>query len=91
MKSHSEIVRRGRFSDNEIKRRKPKSAARRKRLEADPEKWLRYYFPNIFTLPFSDGHRAIIKAILLSDRTGKNPVVAAPRGEGCGSALFGIQ
>ena len=82
MRSHSEIVRRGRFSDNEIKRRKPKSAKRRARLEADPEAWLRYYFPNIFTLPFSDGHRAIIKAILLSDRTGKNPVVAAPRGEG---------
>ena len=55
---------------------------RRKRLEKNPEAWLRYYFPNIFTLPFSDGHREIINAIVRTDVAGKDVVVAAPRGEG---------
>ena len=82
MSSHSEIVRRARFNDNAIERRKPENAARRRRLEKKPENWLRWYFPNIFTLPFSDGHRAIIDAVLTMNKTGKNVVVAAPRGEG---------
>ena len=71
-----------RHNYNSVERRKPQDPARRARLEKSPEKWLRWYFPNIFTLPFADGHRAIINAVLASDETGKNTVVAAPRGEG---------
>ena len=68
--------------ENTLERREPEDPARRKRLEKDPVKWLRYYFPNIFYLPFSDGHRAIIDAVVRTDAHGKNMVVAAPRGEG---------
>lgn len=71
-----------RHNYNSVERRKPQDPARRARLEKNPEQWLRYYFPNIFHLPFADGHRAIIRAVLQSDETGKNMVVAAPRGEG---------
>ena len=71
-----------RLGYNAVLRRKPQDPARRKRLERSPERWLRWYFPNIFTLPFADGHRAIIDSILSSDASGKNTVVAAPRGEG---------
>lgn len=67
---------------NSIPRRDPADPARRRRLERDPEEWLRFYFPNVFTLPFADGHRAIIRAVLESNASGKNMVVAAPRGEG---------
>ena len=80
--SGAERMKRHRQNENAIERREPEDAARRKRLERNPERWLRWYFPNIFTLPFSDGHRAIIGAVLKSDATGKNMVVAAPRGEG---------
>ena len=76
---HESLLRHG---YNSVERRKPQDPARRARLEKNPEKWLRWYFPNIFYLPFSDGHRAIIRAVLQSDDTGKNIVVAAPRGEG---------
>ena len=74
--------RESRATGNELLRRKPEDAKRRKRLEKDPEAWLQYYFPNVFTLPFSDGHREIIHAIVSNDAQGKDTVVAAPRGEG---------
>ena len=79
---HAAQVREARAKGNTIFRRPPEDAARRKRLEKDPEKWLKWYFPNIFSLPFADGHRAIISALISSDATGKDMVVAAPRGEG---------
>lgn len=65
-----------------VEKRPPKDPKRRALLERSPERWLRYYFPNIFTLPFSDGHRAIINAVVESDAKGADVVVAAPRGEG---------
>lgn len=67
---------------NALPRLAPADPRRRKRLERDPAKWLKYYFPDIFVLPFSDGHRAIIKAVVFGDKSGKDVVVAAPRGEG---------
>ena len=74
--------RESRAGGNELVRRRPADAKRRRRLERNPEKWLRWYFPNVFTLPFSDGHREIIHAIVRTDTHGKDIVVAAPRGEG---------
>lgn len=69
---------------NAVKRRvlTKAQARRRARLERNPAAWLRWYFPHIFALPFSDGHLAIINAVLASDKIGKDVVVAAPRGEG---------
>jgi hypothetical protein len=57
-------------------------AKRRADLEAQPEKWLQYYFPGLFYLPFADSHRDIIKAVVDSSDNAMNVVVAAPRGEG---------
>ena len=71
-----------RAKKNAIERREPEDMARRRRLERNPEKWLRWYFSNVFTLPFSDGHREIIRAIVSNDAKGRDVVVAAPRGEG---------
>lgn len=71
-----------RHNYNAVERREPQDKARRARLEKHPDQWLRWYFPNVFTLPFSDGHRAIIKAVVEMNATGKDPVVAGPRGEG---------
>ena len=81
-KTGAERIREFRARQDAIPRLPPEDAARRKRLEKDPEEWLRYYFPNVFTLPFSDGHREIIHAIVRTDAAGKDMVVAAPRGEG---------
>ena len=81
-KSGAERVRQFHFRENALERRGPEDAARRRRLEKDPEKWLRWYFPNVFYHPFSDGHREIIRAIVRTDAHGKDTVVAAPRGEG---------
>ena len=76
---HDSLVRRG---YNTVARREPEDAKRRKRLERDPAAWLRWYFPNVFFLPFSEGHMEIIRAIVTTDAHGKDTVVAAPRGEG---------
>ena len=81
-KTGAERVREFRARQDAIPRLPPEDASRRRRLEKDPEKWLRWYFPNVFTLPFSDGHREIIRAIVSNDAQGKDTVVAAPRGEG---------
>ena len=83
-KSSAEYMResRARHKYNALDRREPEDPARRAHLERNPESWLRWYFPNVFTLPFSEGHRAIIDAILSTDSAGKDFVVAAPRGEG---------
>lgn len=81
-KTGAERVREFRARQDTIPRLPPEDAARRRRLEKAPEKWLRWYFPNVFTLPFSDGHREIIRAIVSNDAQGKDTVVAAPRGEG---------
>ena len=81
-KTAAELVRQGRARDSAVERRGPDDAKRRRRLEKDPEKWLRWYFPNVFYFPFSDGHREIIRAIVSTNAQGKDIVVAAPRGEG---------
>ena len=81
-KSGTERMRKHRANENAVERRDPEDMTRRRRLERSPDKWLRWYFPNIFNLPFADGHREIINAIVRTDATGKDMVVAAPRGEG---------
>lgn len=81
-KTGAERMKKLRANENAIERREPEDPQRRRRLERHPDRWLRWYFPNIFTLPFADGHLAIINAIVRTDATGKDMVVAAPHGEG---------
>lgn len=81
-KTGAERMRKMRANEGALERREPEDMARRRRLEKNPEAWLRWYFPNVFTLPFSDGHREIIRAIVSNDAQGRDTVVAAPRGEG---------
>lgn len=81
-KSGAERMRNMRANESALERREPEDPRRRRRLEKNPERWLQWYFPNVFTLPFSDGHREIIRAIVSNDAKGRDTVVAAPRGEG---------
>ena len=81
-KSGAERMRKLRANEGMLERREPEDPRRRRRLEKNPERWLQWYFPNVFTLPFSDGHREIIRAIVSNDAKGRDTVVAAPRGEG---------
>lgn len=55
---------------------------RRKKCLAEPELFLKTYFPDRFYLPFSNNHREIIAAIHQRAINGGDQAVAAPRGEG---------
>lgn len=68
----------------------PEENKRRKRLEKDPAKWLSYYCPDRFPLPFGDVHRAIIKACIRAMTQGTSITVAAPRGFGKTAVLWGM-
>jgi hypothetical protein len=75
-----------------IERRLCEDQARRKRLEADPVKWMRHYLENTFPLPFSAGHLRLIGNIVIAAKTGEGTATAQPRGEGkttvCRGALL---
>jgi hypothetical protein len=62
----------------------------RTRMEKDPEKWLRYYIAERFPLPFGKGHRRIIKSATRAMQRETSITVAAPRGEGKTSILWGM-
>lgn len=65
--------------------------ARRKKMEADPEKWLVHYGGSaMFPFPFSRGHKAIIKETIEACKLGSGSAVAAPRGEGKTTVLRGV-
>ena len=68
----------------------PKSKARRKRLEKDDAKWLRYYFAGIYRRPFGTVHLEIIKEARYAITSGGNVCVAAPRGTGKSFVLDGV-
>jgi hypothetical protein len=73
-----------------IPRRACEDPKRRARLEKDPAKWLRWYMPTAYPLPFGDSHHAMIDGALQSARTGTGFAVAAPRGEGKTAILRGV-
>lgn len=64
--------------------------ARRKRLERDPVKWLRWYMETAFTFPFSDGHLLLIERVIHAAKTGEGTATAQPRGEGKSTILTGV-
>jgi len=59
-----------------------KSIARRQRHERDLFRWLRFYFPNVFTAPFTKQQKEMATAILSAAQHGGDQAIAAPRGEG---------
>ena len=64
--------------------------ARRAELEADPARWLMHYLGEVFPLPFGEVHRQIIAAAVRTIREGSGLAVAAPRGTGKSSILWGV-
>ncbi len=64
--------------------------ARRKRLEAVPEKWLKWYCADTFTRPFEKPHHAIIEGAIKASRTGSRFAVVGERGIGKSVLLWGI-
>lgn len=91
----AEYKRRERAAARSISQRPCADPKRRKRLEKNVEKWLKWYKPDVYYMPFCDVHRKIIKAALRSLKQGLGMVAAAPRGFGKSSllgdiALFGV-
>jgi hypothetical protein len=63
---------------------------RRARLEKDALKWLRWYCPEAFTRPFEKPHVVIIEGAIHASRTGGRFNVAAQRGIGKSTCLWGV-
>jgi len=87
---HRELMARTRTADRALTRRQPADQKRRKRLERDPAKWLRFYMRSAFPIAFSAGHKAIIDGVIKAAKTGTGVAVAAPRGEGKTTVLRGM-
>jgi len=68
----------------------PEEAARRAKLEANAAEWLAYYLPSRFPWPFGPVHQEIIDACLRAMSQGTSMTVAAPRGFGKTSLLWGM-
>ena len=83
-------MRRMRAELSTIDRRPMEDMARRRRLEKDPEAWLKFYLATAFPLPWGKVHTDMIQAAVRAIRTGAGMAVAAPRGTGKTSVLWGI-
>lgn len=64
--------------------------ARRKRLEKDPEKWLKWYLNTTYTRPFRGAHKKIIDGAINAQKTRERLAVAAERGIGKSTLLWGL-
>ena len=73
-----------------LEREKPQSLSRRRRLENDPAAWLRFYLAATYPLPWGDVHKRMIEAAVRAIRDGQGMAVAAPRGTGKSSVLWGV-
>ena len=74
----------------EIDRGVPQDPKRRKRMEGDTGKWLRWYFPAAYFRPFNEAHKEIIAGAENAIKTGGDFGVAAPRGIGKSTLLWGV-
>lgn len=63
---------------------------RRKKLERNTEKWLKWYLPETYYLPFEKPHKAIIKGIDEACSKGGQLAIAAERGIGKSAILYGV-
>jgi len=68
----------------------PEDEKRRARYERKPERWLRYYLEDRFPEPFGPVHKEIITACIRAMTSGTSITVAAPRGFGKTSVLWGM-
>lgn len=59
-------------------------------LEANPEQWLRHFFPERYYLPFSKVHKELIANVVSRARNGGDQSIAAPRGEGKSEVVIGL-
>jgi hypothetical protein len=90
--SAAEKMRKARNRDRLKPYRTPdaKALKLRARLEKHPDKWLSYYLPDRFPLPFGDVHRQIITSCVRAMTQGTSITVAAPRGFGKTAVLWGM-
>jgi len=63
---------------------------RRARLEADDAEWLKWYFPDDFSLPFEKPHKAIIAAARDAMTNAHDAIVVCERGIGKSSLMYGM-
>jgi hypothetical protein len=59
-------------------------------LEKDDEKWLKWYCPETYYLPFEAPHKAIISGARKAMEIGGDTAIAAERGVGKSAILYGI-
>lgn len=67
-----------------------KNLARRKACLADPELFLKTYFPNVYRLEFGPHHKFMISSVIDRARHGGNQAIAAPRGCGKSELVKGL-
>jgi hypothetical protein len=63
---------------------------RRKRLEKNTVKWLQFYLPELFDMPFTDDHKTIITDVERVIEDGGYLSIAAPRGDGKTTLIKGL-
>lgn len=63
---------------------------RRRRLEKDQAKWLRWYLPEAYSRPFDQPHIEIIHGVMRAHETGGRFAVAAERGIGKSAVMYGM-
>ena len=64
--------------------------ARREACLADPERFLRTYFPQQYRLQFGKDHRYMIQSVVDNARSGGRQAIAAPRGRGKSEVVKGL-
>jgi len=89
-KSNADAVAESRGRSRSIPRRRCKNLSLRKKLEADPPEWLKYFFPARFSLPWASYHLDIIHDSLYAIRHGTNQLNIAPRGGGKSRPVMGV-
>jgi hypothetical protein len=81
-KSHAASGRKMRWFDRDVEIEVCVDKRKRRALELNIERWLRFFFGHIFTYPFTPQQREMIEAIRLAIEIGGDQAIAASRGEG---------
>jgi len=87
---HKDYVNEHNRHKRSIERRKCKHPKERARFEKDTAAWLRHYLPGAYPLPWGKVHLDIIEGAESALETGGKFVVAAPRGTGKSTVLWGV-
>jgi hypothetical protein len=86
----AERKRAGHATASAIVRRACADPERRATLERSPDKWLRHYLGTAFPLAWGAVHKDMILAAVRAIRKGCGMAVAAPRGTGKSTVMWGI-